>query len=112
MNLGDDAEDGWNGAWVDRVAPADEAAPLPQLLARPAVDAIVSCAADSARCHERVTEARRQIGLAPRIVPLIVWRLDPTGPCGAHSVMHQLGADGVLDAPRVPAHILTMLELV
>jgi hypothetical protein len=80
MNLGDDAEDGWNGAWVDRVAPADEAAPLPQLLARPAVDAIVSCAADSARCHERVTEARRQIGLAPRIVPLIVWRLDPTGP--------------------------------
>lgn len=84
-----------------------DAAALPSLLETQAVDAVVICADDAGRCRERVMAAHRRLADVTYVVPLIVWRAEPSGPCGARSFIYQAGADSVLDAPSSVSELLS-----
>ncbi len=108
------SQEGRGASWVAEVTAAGargvlvtDCGALSRLLESSAVDAVVVCADDSGKCAERVAEARRQIGLAVRTVPLIVWRAEHDGPCGTRSLIYQMGADSVLDAPSPVADLLS-----
>lgn len=108
------SQEGRGASWVAEVTAAGargvlvtDCGALSRLLESTAVDAVVVCADDSARCGERIAAARRQIGLAIRTVPLIVWRVERQGPCGERSLIYQLGADSVLDAPSSVSDLLS-----
>jgi hypothetical protein len=108
------SQEGRGASWAAEIAAAGaravlvtECSALARMLESRAVDAVVICGDDTGKCRDRVAAARRQICLAERTVPLIVWRADSNGPCGARSVVYQIGADSVLDAPSPVSDLLS-----